>query len=70
MTEQTNQANRCPLCGIDNNCGNLVDAADCWCFHTVFPKEIFDRIPAEKRRKACICKSCVDSFTASGETSR
>ncbi|RNB87078.1 hypothetical protein EDM56_15395 [Brevibacillus fluminis] len=68
--ERSVDASRCPLCGNDNSCGALANATECWCYHTVFPKEIFERIAPEQRRKACICKSCVDAFTDPQRTSR
>ncbi|MBB3113671.1 hypothetical protein FHS18_005784 [Paenibacillus phyllosphaerae] len=55
----------CPLCGKDSNCGyNQADPAStrCWCFHASFPPEIFEQIPAELRKKACICQTCLEQF--------
>ncbi|QJD88177.1 cysteine-rich CWC family protein [Cohnella herbarum] len=54
----------CPLCGESNGCGNLIGMPQgtCWCSSATFPPEIFKSIPDEKRRKACICKACVEKF--------
>jgi len=58
------QAKRCPLCGNDNGCavlaGKPVEA--CWCGTAGFPREIFELIPPEERRKACICSECLRAF--------
>jgi hypothetical protein len=53
---------RCPLCSYVNHCS--VENGDCWCFHTGVPQELRDRIPAELRGRACICRKCVEQFKA------
>ena len=49
----------CPICGEDNNC---LHNKDCWCVEKTIAKELIEKIPIEKRGKACICKSCVEEF--------
>ncbi len=64
MTEAGIDPGRCPLCGEDNGCGNLkgMPGGSCWCSHADFPAGIFAVIPDEKRRKACICPSCLEKY--------
>ncbi|MGL5336954.1 MAG: cysteine-rich CWC family protein [Enterovibrio sp.] len=57
----------CPLCGKANSCANFGDkntAKSCWCNDPAitFPKELLSQIPANRRGKACICKSCALKF--------
>jgi hypothetical protein len=49
---------RCPLCGAGNECGMAAGASDCWCFHVSIPDQVIDRVPAEARGAACVCKGC------------
>lgn len=57
----------CPLCHKPNSCLS-VDAQNshktCWCHDPSihFSAELLERIPAEKRRKACVCKACALAF--------
>lgn len=53
---------KCPICGQDNQCGNELGKSICWCSAESFPQEIFELIPEEKLRKACICKDCLEKF--------
>jgi len=48
--------NICPICGKDNHCGSLAGKphGECWCNSVVFPEEIFDLVPDNKKGKACI----------------
>ena len=60
----------CPLCGQPNLCLNLgVEdvTKSCWCNDPsiTFPEELLSQIPAEKRRKACVCKRCALKFQVS-----
>ena len=50
----------CPLCGEDNNCQH--GQKECWCSSVKFPKHILDMVPDDKKRKACICKSCFEKY--------
>ncbi|MED1861319.1 cysteine-rich CWC family protein [Brevibacillus reuszeri] len=63
MPDKTISPSQCPLCGADNRCGHLAQTKKCWCFHAAFPKEIFELIPPEQRRKACICQACLERFS-------
>lgn len=49
----------CPICGKDNKC---IHNKDCWCMETKVPKELIEKIPSDRRGKACICEACVDEF--------
>jgi hypothetical protein len=40
------------------------EAGHCWCNAEDFPKEIFELVPPESRKKHCICKKCLDKFKA------
>ena len=54
----------CPLCGQANLCA--MEAArltgqpqgPCWCTQVDFTRAALARIPAQARRKACICQAC------------
>lgn len=64
----------CPLCGQANACVNLGDKdviKSCWCNDPSikFPEELLSQIPAEKRRKACICKACALKYQNSNKGS-
>ncbi len=54
----------CPLCGQSNQCANEVERATgvaqgpCWCTTAVFTPALLERIPADSRRKACVCARC------------
>ena len=52
---------RCPLCQQSNRC-TLADPASaaqaCWCFTTEIDATALERIPAELRRRACLCPRC------------
>ena len=57
----------CPICGKPNRCGekeviNGIELNRCWCAYETFPKTIFEKIPEEKYRKACICQKCLYRF--------
>jgi hypothetical protein len=58
---------RCPLCGGPNECGIAAGASTCWCFTTEIPPDVRDRIPAEARDLACVCRACAERQT--GEAS-
>ncbi|MDM5276103.1 cysteine-rich CWC family protein [Paenibacillus silvae] len=63
---KTNAVNElaCPLCGESNGCSYAAGKphSECWCNHASFPEGVFERIPAEKRRKSCICQRCLDTY--------
>ena len=52
----------CPLCGKPNKCERVVceAAENCWCAKVIFSQELLDRVPEEAKRKACICRECVE----------
>lgn len=58
----------CPLCNEGNNCCNSKEKGlgECWCTKEVFPSEIFALLPADKVRKTCICKGCLEEFIKNG----
>lgn len=49
----------CPICGKDNDC---MKDKNCWCIKKEIPKELIQKVPIEKKGKACICRSCVEEF--------
>ena len=62
---------RCPLCGELNLCDMAARPAEqrdqpvpCWCTNVGVPPELREKIPAEARMKACICKKCIQAFKA------
>lgn len=59
---------KCPICGKNNACQNIVNSMTeqkpCWCENTEyqFPVDLFTRIPAKFKDKACICESCAQAY--------
>ncbi|HLR10041.1 MAG TPA: cysteine-rich CWC family protein [Sporosarcina sp.] len=55
------ETKQCPICKQENKCGTHVNEnpSVCWCAFEAFPKEIFELVPDEKIRKACICATCL-----------
>jgi Cysteine-rich CWC len=49
---------RCPLCGAENACGMAGGAGTCWCFTTSIPPKVLERVPAEARKRVCVCRAC------------
>jgi len=51
---------RCPLCGGPNGCALAVNRPidGCWCAAKPIPQRLLDRIPPERRGRACICAAC------------
>lgn len=67
MTESNINPDICPLCQQQNRCANLNaenTKESCWCrdpsIH--FPKALLDRVPENKKDKACICQQCMQTF--------
>lgn len=55
--------NYCPICKGENHCMTSVgEQGNCWCFAEEFPKEIFELVPEESKRKHCICKNCLNKY--------
>ncbi|MDO5086042.1 MAG: cysteine-rich CWC family protein [Comamonadaceae bacterium] len=61
------EAARCPLCGQPNGCALAAAPAPapagctpppCWCVHATFTPALLARVPADARRRACICAAC------------
>ncbi|MDF2938946.1 MAG: hypothetical protein K0Q90_4319 [Paenibacillaceae bacterium] len=54
----------CPLCGQPNGCAIPAgeDPYDCWCMTARIPQDLRDRVPADRRGKACICRNCLDAY--------
>jgi hypothetical protein len=53
----------CPICGEENECMTGSGENDnCWCGTEKFPNEIFELVPAESKRRHCICKKCLSKF--------
>ena len=61
MNEREPSASLCPLCGLDNQCGAVAGDSMCWCYAVSIPAELLNRIPEDARRKACLCRTCVDA---------
>ncbi|MED4601338.1 cysteine-rich CWC family protein [Paenibacillus validus] len=63
MNNGTACAGQCPLCGADNGCsyvqGKPIEA--CWCWKELVPKTLLERIPDERKGKACVCRPCVNA---------
>ncbi|MCP1132310.1 cysteine-rich CWC family protein [Paenibacillus polysaccharolyticus] len=59
----------CPLCGESNGCAYAEGKphSECWCGHVSFPEGVFERIPAEKRGKSCICQQCLENYVREHE---
>ncbi|MCC6353164.1 MAG: cysteine-rich CWC family protein [Verrucomicrobiae bacterium] len=57
----------CPLCGGPNECLHARPCegeGPCWCIEFVFPKELLDLVPDEAKRRACICRRCLERYCA------
>lgn len=54
----------CPICGRPNLCPHAMSSGEatpsCWCASLNIPQELLDRIPEAARRKACVCRNCID----------
>ena len=58
---------RCPLCGRPIECGAARGESDCWCQSVTIPQEVLDRVPAEARGVACVCRRCAGVETSARE---
>lgn len=57
----------CPLCGAANECQLCTVAAykcRCWCADQEIAAELLARVPETHRNRACICRPCVEKFSA------
>jgi Cysteine-rich CWC len=51
----------CPFCKNHNEC--MAHKKElCWCNELKIPSELIELVPDELKRKACICKSCINLF--------
>lgn len=63
-TTLQDEAAKCPLCGGPNDCQLCTASAykgHCWCFNVEIPQSLLDSLPAEVRRKSCLCRKCIES---------
>jgi hypothetical protein len=58
MSENTLDPTRCPLCGVQNECGMAAGQAECWCFSVVVAQQTLERLPQAARGVSCVCKNC------------
>lgn len=61
---------RCPLCGQGNGCGMVAGSSECWCFSAEIPADVLNRVPAEARGGACVCRNCASKHADPAETLR
>lgn len=56
---------RCPLCGAANACAVAEGKGEgrCWCFEREIPADVLERVPADLRGKACVCRTCATAET-------
>jgi hypothetical protein len=59
---------RCPLCGNGNECGVAAGEKNCWCFSQPVPRGVVQKLPAEARGVACVCRACAMSQNALDRT--
>jgi hypothetical protein len=59
----------CPLCGESNACGMAAGQGTCWCFTASVPAEVIERIPAEQRDRACVCRACASKVAQAEDSS-
>lgn len=55
----------CPICGGPNGCLHArpdPGCGPCWCVAVVFPPGLLERVPDEAKRRACICRKCLEDF--------
>ncbi|MFY9345100.1 MAG: cysteine-rich CWC family protein [Planctomycetota bacterium] len=59
---------RCPLCGASNDCALAQPESAgtaCWCAAVQIAPEVRRAIPAAARNRACVCRTCATSPSAS-----
>jgi hypothetical protein len=65
-TPTVDDASHCPLCGQANECAMETQRATgmqqppCWCTQVDFSRELLERVPAQARGRACICRACAE----------
>lgn len=58
-------AQRCPLCGSDNQCGQADPARrdqPCWCFAARIEPAALERLTPGQRNRACLCRACAGAI--------
>jgi len=52
----------CPICGKSNQCERVKceSVENCWCSQIKFSQKLIDKVPEKAKRKACICRECVE----------
>jgi hypothetical protein len=58
MTDGAFDPSRCPLCGVENQCGMAAGSTECWCFGATVSKDALERLPPAALGKACVCARC------------
>jgi hypothetical protein len=58
MSEPSVDATRCPLCQQPNACQIAAGQKTCWCFSVTMDSSAIDRVPAEAKGRACLCRAC------------
>lgn len=70
MTQATVDPNRCPVCGLSNQCAMQAQKATgleqppCWCTRADFSPELLASIAPGQRGLACICARCAQAGAA------
>lgn len=59
MNGEPIDAERCPLCGGQNDCGMAAGRSSCWCHTVTVPETIRKEIPAAAIDLACVCQKCL-----------
>jgi hypothetical protein len=52
------EAQRCAICGGENDCGAVAGRGACWCAAATITRETLARVPADLARRVCICERC------------
>lgn len=71
--EESVAAEICPLCGKNNQCGQLCSGDNkdaCWCAsgELEFPESLLNRVSNAAKNRACICKACALKHMQDGDT--
>ena len=64
MFENKIDRGHCPLCGQSNDCAREMgrNEKNCWCVSVIFPAELLELVPEEKKDQACICRTCLRRY--------
>jgi Cysteine-rich CWC len=57
-----NSADKCPLCGEDNQCAMAAGKPPetCWCMTTEISAAALEALPESERGVRCICPGCAN----------